>query len=489
MRGQILIQSLVLSGLAVVFITVLVNLALYNVNTANLEFYSEQAFQIAEAGIEYYRWHLAHNPADYTNGTGQPGPYTIAYADKSGAAIGEYVLTITPPPAGGTLVVIRSTGKVYAEPKALRTIEAKLAIPSFATYAILANDDIRFGVGTTVSGPVHSNKGIRFDGTANNIVTSSLPDYNDPDHSGTVEFGVHTHRDPPPATSTVNNNFIPAEAPPSTLQNRTDVFLAGRQFPVPAVDFTGLMATLSQIKTSAQSGGLYFPDSGAQGYEAVLRPDDTVAVYKVQSLVPKPGGCSNLVSDKDWGIWSIQATTTVGTYPIPANGLVFFEDHVWVSGQVNTARVTIASARFPQNPATETSITVDTDLLYTNYDGQDAIGLMAQNDFNVGLYSKDNLRIDGAIVAADERVGRHYYRAPSGQQQYCGPEAMRNKITLYGMLVTNQRYGFSWTCSGVYCSGYNIRDILYDPNLALNPPPGFPLTSSQYEVISWEEIK
>ena len=195
MKGQILIQSLVISALAVVFITALVNLALYNVNVASIEFYSEQAFQIAEAGIEYYRWHLAHNPTDYTNGTGQPGPYTIPFTDKTGAVIGEYILTITPPPNGGTLVVIRSIGKVYAEPKAVRIIEAKLAIPSFASYAILANDDIRFGVGTTVSGPVHSNKGIRFDGTANNIVTSALQDYNDPDHSGTNEFGVHTHRD------------------------------------------------------------------------------------------------------------------------------------------------------------------------------------------------------------------------------------------------------------------------------------------------------
>ncbi|MBV9159140.1 MAG: hypothetical protein JO019_00915, partial [Candidatus Kaiserbacteria bacterium] len=35
-----------------------------------------QALHIAEAGLEYYRWFLAHNPNNLTNGTGLPGPYT-----------------------------------------------------------------------------------------------------------------------------------------------------------------------------------------------------------------------------------------------------------------------------------------------------------------------------------------------------------------------------------------------------------------------------
>ena len=46
-QGQILVQALVLSALAVVFITVLVNLAIFNINTASRSFHSEQAFQIA----------------------------------------------------------------------------------------------------------------------------------------------------------------------------------------------------------------------------------------------------------------------------------------------------------------------------------------------------------------------------------------------------------------------------------------------------------
>jgi hypothetical protein len=474
--GQILIQMLLLSALAVVFLSVLTNLALHNVQTLTRAYHFEQAFQIAEAGIEYYRWHLAHNPTDYTNGTGQPGPYTIPYTNKEGVAIGEFILTITAPPVGSTVTIIRSTGKLYADPAAIRTIEVKLGISSLAKFAVVANDEMNFGPGTVAYGPIHSNGGIRFDGIAYNIVSSAVSQYNDPDHSGQDEFGVHTH-------------VVPIDPlPPAVVPNRPDVFVAGRQFPVPAIDFDGIIADLANIKSQAQSDGLYFGPSSAKGYEAVLKTDDTLDVYRVQSLIPKPGGCSNEVADNDWGTWSIQNKTLLGNYPIPANGLIFFEDDVWVQGQINTARLTIGSARFPDNPGTRTNITINNDLLYTNYDGQDIIGLIAQNDINVGLYSEDVLRVDGALISKSERIGRPYYRAPSGPQQFCGPEAFRAEITLYGMLATNERYGFSWTCGGVYCSGYANRIIIYDTNLLYSPPPSFPLTSDQLEVISWEEI-
>ena len=144
LQGQLLVQTLVLTALAVIFIAVLANLAIFNINTSSQVFYSEQAFQIAEAGIEYYRWHLAHDPNDYQNGTGQPGPYTIDYSDKDGNVIGQFILDITPPQLGSTVITIKSTGKVNASPRAVRTVSVKLGRQSLAKYAVLANDKIKF---------------------------------------------------------------------------------------------------------------------------------------------------------------------------------------------------------------------------------------------------------------------------------------------------------------------------------------------------------
>lgn len=433
----------------------------------------EAAFSIAEAGVEYYRWHLAHAPQDFTDGTGLQGPYVHAYTNKEGVLIGTFSLEITPPSPGSTLVTVRSTGRTNADANVARTIEVRLAIPSFAKFAVAANDVMRFGEGTEVFGPIHSNNGIRFDGLAHNLITSAKETYQDPDHSGGAEFGVHTHVTPQDPS------------PPTPVPERPDVFEAGRVFPVPALDFAGVSADLSQMKNAAQAAGFYYPHSGALGYHLVLKTNDTFDVYRVNTLVPVPSGCTLVAGQQGWGTWSIAqgGETFLQTYAFPPEGVVFFEDNVWVDGAIDTARLTIASGYFPETPGHYTTIAVNKDLLYTNYDGSDSIGLVAQGNFTVGLVSEDDLRIDAALVAQNGRAGRYYYRPPTSLPR-CSPYHTRQAITLYGTIVTNQRYGFAYTDG----TGYQTRNLVYDANLLYAPPPDFPLTSNQYSVLSWREV-
>ncbi len=148
------------------------------------------------------------------------------------------------------------------------------------------------------------------------------------------------------------------------------------------------------------------------------------------------------------------------------------------SGQIKTARLTIASARFPDSVTTNTSITINQDLEYTYFDGQDTLALIAQNNINVGLKSEDDLEIRGALVAKNGRVGRFYYNSA------CGSEYKRENLNLFGLIATNVRYGFAY----VDGTGYANRYLNYDGNLLYGPPPSFPLTSDQYETISWREL-
>lgn len=473
-KGQILIQIVVISVISVVFIGGLASWAIMNIKVDRKVMNKEIALQIAEAGVDYYRWHLAHAATDYQDGTGASGPYAHDFSDKDGNIIGQFILDISPPAAGSTLVIIKSTGKVWADPNISRKIEVQMATPSLAKYAVIANDTMRFGEGTEVFGPIHSNGGIHFDGLAHNIVTSAKDKYNDPDHSGGDEFGVHTHLNPV-------DPFPPNPAP-----TRQDVFMAGRQFPVPAADFTGITADLAQMKTDAQSSGRYFASSGALGYHIVLKIDDTFDIYRVNTLVPVPNGCTQAAGQQNWGTWSIAAggETFLQNWAFPVNGLVFIEDNVWVNGQIDTARITIASSHFPDNPAHRTSITVNNDLLYTNYDGQDVIALIAQGNINAGFVSEDDLRIDAALIAQNGRIGRYYYRPPSGEQTRCSPYHIRQTLTLYGMIATMERYGFAYTDG----TGYQIRNLIYDANLLYSHPPSFPLTSDQYTILSWKEV-
>ena len=193
-----------------------------------------------------------------------------------------------------------------------------MGIPSWAKYSFAADDFIWFGPNTEVFGEIRSNKGIRFDGLAHNLVSSAKDKYSDPSHGGgQPEFGVHTHVNPV--------DPFPTNTNPPTPPNRPDVFMAGRTFPVGDLDFSGLTSDLSQLKTKAQSGGLYFASSGAQGYNIVLKTDNTFDLYKVTSLVSPPSGCTNLLSQSGWGTWSIQNQTLLGNYPIPSNGIVFWK--------------------------------------------------------------------------------------------------------------------------------------------------------------------
>ncbi len=484
-KGFLLIGVLIFSAISIATITAFVSWSSTSSRLAKRVESKEISLQIAEAGIEYARWYLAHYQSDYTLGNVGAGPYVYPFTNKDGQQIGSYSLTVTPPPSGSTLVKIKSTGSTLLDPSATRSINVHLAIPSLAKYSVLANADMRFGEGTVVYGPIHSNGGIRFDGVIWNKISSSKTSYDDPDHSGAVEFGVHTHVTS--GTGSVNNSFRPLEAPPSTLQNRNDVFKAGREFPVPAVDFAGITNDLATIKTQAISSGRYFASSGYQGYQIVLKTDDTFDIYRVNTLSATPSGCTNVNNDSGWGTWSIGTKTFLANYAIPSNGLIFVEDHLWVEGQINTTRVTIAAAKFPDSVATRRNIIVNNDLKYTNYDGSDVIALIAQNNINVGLFSEDDLQIDAALIAQNGRIGRNYYDPPTngGGTNRCGANVFRNSITLFGMLGTNQRYGFAYTDT----TGYDTRTITYDTNLLYAPPPNFPLASDKYQIILWEELE
>ncbi len=478
--GIILVNVLVFATIAIILTTALVQWGATILKNETQLTNSQQAFEIAESGIDYYKWHLNNLPSDYYDGNASrtsPGPYVHSFQDKDGNTLGQFSLKITPPATGTTIVTVKSTGTSSTTPVVSRSIQAQFAIPSFAQYAVVANDNMNFGAGTITYGPIQSNYGVHFDGTAHNIVSSALSTYVDPD-TGLTEYAVYTTGDP---------------HPPTTQPADSGIFLAGRQFPVPTVDFVGITTNLNNLETIANSekngSTIYnYTSSGVQGYYIQLNTNDTFNLYKVNSLVSlagNPNSCTNNSTEQresGWGSWSINTKTLYkSSVPFPSSGVIFFQDNVWVDGAINTARLTIA-AGIPGATSNYANITVNNNLTYTNFNGQDVIGLIAQGNINVGFVSADNLTVDAALVAQNGRVGRYYYysscTSPSGYYYD------RTTLNLVGMIATNQRYGFAYSDG----TGYMNRNITYDSNLLYGPPPSFPLASSQYSTISWGEV-
>lgn len=475
--GVALLQALILITVISSLLLIIVSLTLLGLNISRQGVRQTAALDIAEAGINYYLWHLVHDPDDYKDGNSTPatppyGPYEHDFTDNTGEKIGTYTLWITPPEGEGNLVTVESRGDVEGGNEN-RTIVAKLGIPSFAHYAVVANDTVnhmRFGIGTEVFGPVHNNGGIRFDGVAHDLVSSSLATYNDPDHSGGEEPGVHTH-----------------------IPNPGGVFLGGTAYPVPQVDFGQISAELDDLKTEAQDDGVYYEPSGSNGYHIILKTNDTFDIYRVNSITPScrnPGNSWQLTD----GI--ISQTLVDSSVPFPNNGVIFVEDKLWIDGKIDGANLTVAAATLPDNPATYKSIIINNDLEYTSYDGTDKIGLVAQDSVLAGLFSEGaftgtddekELRIDAALIAQNGRVGRNYFFRQCSVAYY-----QRNIVTVYGAIATNRRYGFTWLCGNAwtendFCdSGYKDRNIIYDEYLSANPPPHFPMVGN-YTILDWRE--
>ncbi|OGI22204.1 MAG: hypothetical protein A2808_02340 [Candidatus Moranbacteria bacterium RIFCSPHIGHO2_01_FULL_55_24] len=459
LRGSILAYGLVIMSMIAIIMTSIISFVASQTKYSLQVHAREQAFQIAESGIQFYRWYLAHQAegrtaqqiADFWATGGAYGvgtPYEAEYKDPNGDAIGKYRLEVTPPADGSTVVIVRATGWTYRYPDVTRVIEVRFRKPAWSEYIVLANDNLRFGSGTEVFGKIHSNQGIRFDGVAHNIVTSAISDYNDPDHTGGNEFAVHTHVSPTDPL------------PPSAVPDRPSVFESGRQFPVASTDFTGILGDLSYIKSQAlagTNGSLYF-DNTNQGRHIILNADDTFSIRTVRSFVSSTNEINNYQ-----GVWS--------TYPIPNDGVIFVENNIWLEGTVSGKRVTIVAANLISD--SKKSVYIGKDIRYTNYDCTDVVGIIGQNDVEVYKGSETDLRIDGALIAQSGRVGRAHY---------LGSGATKSILTIYGAIATNQRYGFAWTDG----TGYQTRNLYYDNNLLYCPPPFFP-TGTQYEMDLWEE--
>jgi len=451
-EGMMLLYMIILIFLFFILILPITNIVSQKMQILRAAVSKEQSLQIAEAGINYYQWYLAHFPNDYQDGTGHAGPYIHDYIDfDTQNNIGKFSLNIIPPLTGSTIVTIISTGWTNNNPTSTRTITAKYGIPSIAKYAFLSNDIIWIGSNETVSGQFQSNNGVRFDGISNAPIQSAKSTYVCPSSQGS----------PCPVTK----NGVWGSAP-QYVQNFW-------QFPVPAIDFSSLTSNLATMKNSAQSGGIYLPPSNKQGYSLVFNNTGTVTVYKVTSLLSNPTGWdTNGVAHNERVDYNNR--TLQFTQAIPANGIIYVEDKTWVEGIVK-GRVTVAAALLPYNPSTAPTIYIPKNITYLSKDGTNVLGLIAQKDLVVTYNAPNNLEIDAALISQNGGTQFFYY-----------PNNIKNSITIFGAIMTFSQWTWTWVNgSNNVVSGYRNTYSNYDSNLLYSPPPFFPFSSSEYQLLSW----
>jgi hypothetical protein len=113
-RGTILLLVLVFGSIFFVVLASLASFVIAENRAQNLIVAKAKSFAVAEAGLNYYAWFLAHFPDDFQNGTGQAGPYVIPYTDSTGAAAGTYTLSIAGSSACGSTQMVDITSEGVA---------------------------------------------------------------------------------------------------------------------------------------------------------------------------------------------------------------------------------------------------------------------------------------------------------------------------------------------------------------------------------------
>lgn len=519
-RGSALVYVLMVIAAASVLFAGTIQFVVSHVRQSTSLESDQQAFHVAEAGIFFYRWYLAHNIEGKTpsqiqdfwdedplgqddNGDGDCDDPDTADGDGDGTeayvanyeGIGQYKICITPPQTFSTVIHIQSDGTATASGVTkTRIIRARQRKPSWSEFAILANADTRLSSGTEVYGPMHVNGGFRFDGVAHNIVTSSKLTYRDPD-TGNTRPGVWTD------WSSEYNNVLHAK-----------VFQAGKRFPVAVQDFNSVTSNFDEMRDLAIANDMYF-DNSEQGRYITLKVDGsdptkgTMEVFEVKSYdsnyTPEIAqSCHEEVvcvrykwngSCKTWGTDTICVDQDPIIKNLDANDaeVVYVKDNIWIEGKVPEGMKLTIAAHDQGTAQPRIFIGMD-DIEYEDRDSDCVLGLAAEGNIELirnseGLHSVNNdderheLIIDAVLLSQYGRVGRDNWND------------CKDTITLYGAIASNTRMGFGYA-NNIYCegatrpNGFETRNLYFDGNLLYSPPPMFP-TGSTYAMDLWEEVK
>jgi len=468
-RGYFAFLILVFSAVFMVLIGSLAGYIFVQKKVQLAEENKQKAVNLAEAGLEYYRWRLAHYPDDLTDGTGAPGPYVHTIDDPEGGTLGTFSIEVEGETACGevTGIDIISTGAAAADPTLKRTLKAHYTRPTVAEFSTLTNSNVWVGDDRVISGPYHSNGGIRMDGTHNATVSSAVSTW-----LCTSSFGC---------SPSANQNGVFGSGGPSHLW----------QFPAPSIDFAGITVDLSKIKGYATSTGIYIAPSNSHGWRITFQADGTARIRKVVGTTQVWGYTTENGWQQERTVMS--NTQTANDYVIlPECPVIFVEDNVWVDGVVS-GKVVLAAADLI-TPGVDRSAIINGNITYANPSG-DGLTLIGEQDVLIGLQTPDVMEIHGIFIAQKGRFGRNHYcqndcSTTSGNQGLPGsldPYVLRSTLNTYGTVVSNGRVGTKWTSGSTFVSGYSQRNDTYDRNLAADPPPFTPATSDDFKFVLWQD--
>jgi hypothetical protein len=441
--GMALATVVAISAIMFLLATTLVMLSTQQQIAGSNQLQRTKALHVADAGVNAYLYELSRDKT-----------YQTALASTT--ADGSWSVTAEPPGSGSAVTRLTAVGTVSAvgnAPGVTRTVKATVRPGSFSDYMFLMNTEFRLGVNGLVKGNVRSNSYVNNDGTITGDVFANT-------------------------TITGNGVFGGGQTP----------YYKKQSFAV--IDY-GLLQSL------AMTDGTYYPDSGTFGTGSSKRH------YLGYSLnFSGLGGTVAKVQSIDT-VTGAMVTDAAVPFTTPANGVLYFDDPVWVGGTYG-AKVTIAVGKdlgdgdgdpgpSGMNPAsllgpwpnnTNSSVFIWKNLVSSNPANADIVcGIVTKGDISItSEYPNPPTPTDMTIRAA-------MLSSMGSIHADFGNNRLKNHLRIIGAEAAWEysfitRYNY-W---GTPILGFNTRDYWYDPNLDVTTPPNFPpLGDGKLWVRTWVE--
>ncbi len=389
----------------------------------------DQALQLADAGLNQYLYELSQNYAFWQTHT-TVGP--IAMANGSWSATATAPTTSTP-------LTLRCTGKLGDGTQ--RTVTATVRFPAFSDYTVfvdLTGSTYSIGSGATFYGPVRCNGNISNSG----VIT------------GLAQAGGKCS-----AGSSFGANY------PGGHQDKAQV-----------VNFSGLTTDITAIKTTAIAQSAYYSGSGGLGYRLTINGAQ-VGVAKITAInynYPRSG----YPADPQLGAMTV---TSVATLTVPASGVMFFDDNIYVQGTYD-AGVTLGTSQdayvignvVPASTNTTHScgIVASSEVLFPYW----MQGMPADQTAQAALLAES-----GGVGPDNTGAGKcKQYNSSSKTWSTAYTPPLKTSVTVKGSRAMAVEIGFS--------SGYGTRSFRIDPRLKSNPPPLYPVVpGDKLKVDTWWE--
>ena len=229
------------------------------------------------------------------------------------------------------------------------------------------------------------------------------------------------------------------------------------------------------MKNSAQANGVYLgPSPSGKGYHIKFLDNGTFEAWVITNL--SSTYAYSLEEGWHYDYFTITGEYLYNTYAIPSNcSAIFIEDNIWPEGVVK-GKVAVASANLIEANK-DTDIILLGDIDYSINDGSDGLTLTGERNVLIGPQSPNQMELRGIFIAQKGRFSRNHY-----------PDNFREKLEIYGSIISNGRVGTKWTSGSQVVSGYQNRESYFDANLVYNPPIFTPFIDSDFMILNWEEI-